>query len=141
MSVVIGIDPHKASHHAFAVDEREVELAELSVRSTRTQVERLLSWAEVTVLRACRTAVQPASTDLRGWLVCGDLDFDVLCGAVAEHECQRERVALGERCDEFVQDDLFADLCCVLRIFGRAVEMPDVAIGRSVILDDRTDRC
>ncbi len=27
MEVVIGIDPHKASHHAFAVDEREVELA------------------------------------------------------------------------------------------------------------------
>jgi len=45
MSVVIGIDPHKASHHAFAVDEREVELAQLSVRATRTQMERLLSWA------------------------------------------------------------------------------------------------
>jgi transposase len=46
MEVVIGIDPHKASHHAFAVDEREVELAQLSVRATRTQTQRLLAWAE-----------------------------------------------------------------------------------------------
>ena len=45
MEVVIGIDPHKASHHAFAVDEREVELAQLSVRATRTQTQRLLAWA------------------------------------------------------------------------------------------------
>lgn len=46
MEVVIGIDPHKASHHAFAVDDREVELAQLSVRATRTQTQRLLAWAE-----------------------------------------------------------------------------------------------
>jgi transposase len=46
MEVVIGIDPHKASHHAFAVDEREVELAQLSLRATRTQTQRLLTWAE-----------------------------------------------------------------------------------------------
>jgi transposase len=46
MNVVIGIDPHKASHHAFAVDDREVELAQLSVRATRNQTQRLLVWAE-----------------------------------------------------------------------------------------------
>jgi transposase len=46
MEVIIGIDPHKASHHAFAVDDREVELAQLSVRATRTQTQRLLVWAE-----------------------------------------------------------------------------------------------
>jgi transposase len=46
MEVVIGIDPHKASHHAFAVEEREVELAQLSIRATRTQTQRLLAWAE-----------------------------------------------------------------------------------------------
>ncbi len=45
MNVIIGIDPHKASHHAFAVDDREVELAQLSVRATRTQTQRLLEWA------------------------------------------------------------------------------------------------
>jgi hypothetical protein len=35
MEVVIGVDPHKASHHAFAIDDREAELAQLSVRATR----------------------------------------------------------------------------------------------------------
>ena len=44
--MVIGIDPHKASHHAFAVDDREVELAQLSVRATRNHTQRLLVWAE-----------------------------------------------------------------------------------------------
>lgn len=50
--MVIGIDPHRASHHAFAIDDREVELAQLSVRATRTQTKRLLEWAEPF---ACRT--------------------------------------------------------------------------------------
>ena len=52
MDVIIGIDPHKASHHAFAVNDREVELAQLSVRATRSQTQRLLRWAEPF---ACRT--------------------------------------------------------------------------------------
>jgi transposase len=43
--VLIGIDPHKASHTAVAVDEQEVALAELTVRADRLQVERLLKWA------------------------------------------------------------------------------------------------
>jgi len=46
MNVIIGIDPHKASHHAVAVDDREQELAQISVRATRTQTDRLLAWAE-----------------------------------------------------------------------------------------------
>jgi len=45
MTVMIGVDPHKASHHAVAVDDREGELAQVSVRATRTQTQRLLSWA------------------------------------------------------------------------------------------------
>ena len=45
MSVVIRIDPQKVSHRAFAVNQREVELEQLSVRATRTRVERLLAWA------------------------------------------------------------------------------------------------
>ena len=45
MHVIIGVDPHKASHHAFAVDEHETEVAQLAVRATRTQTERLLAWA------------------------------------------------------------------------------------------------
>ncbi len=33
MTVMIGVDPHKGSHTAVAVDHRERNLAELRVRS------------------------------------------------------------------------------------------------------------
>lgn len=46
MSVIIGVDPHKATHTAVAVDRDEVELARAKVRATRNQVPQLLSWAE-----------------------------------------------------------------------------------------------
>ena len=46
MDVIIGIDPHKASHTAVAVGDGEVELARLQVRSGRGQLDRLLAWAE-----------------------------------------------------------------------------------------------
>ena len=46
MNVIIGVDPHKASHHVVAVDDHEQELAQVSVRATRTQTTRLLAWAE-----------------------------------------------------------------------------------------------
>lgn len=46
MSVMIGIDPHKGSHAAAAVDETEVALAEVEVRATRSQTRELLGWAE-----------------------------------------------------------------------------------------------
>jgi transposase len=45
MAVMIGIDPHKASHTAVALDEHEQLLGERRVRSTANQVERLLEWA------------------------------------------------------------------------------------------------
>ena len=46
MSVMIGIDPHKGSHAAVAVDEDEEPVAEVQVRATRRQTTELLSWAE-----------------------------------------------------------------------------------------------
>ncbi len=46
MTVIIGVDPHKASHTAVAVDGGEGELAKVKVRATRRQVEQLLAWAE-----------------------------------------------------------------------------------------------
>ncbi len=46
MSVMIGIDPHKGSHAAAAVDETEVALGELQVRATRRQMQELLAWAD-----------------------------------------------------------------------------------------------
>jgi len=46
MNVVIGVDPHKASHTAVAIDEAEDELSSVKVRATRRQVDQLVSWAE-----------------------------------------------------------------------------------------------
>ena len=46
MNVVIGVDPHKASHTAVAIDEAEDEISSVKVRATRRQVEQLVRWAE-----------------------------------------------------------------------------------------------
>jgi len=43
--VIIGIDPHKATHTAVVVDERENVLAQLQVRATSKQREQLLEFA------------------------------------------------------------------------------------------------
>jgi len=43
--VIIGIDPHKASHMAVAIDDNETVLSELEVRASRQQRTRLLQWA------------------------------------------------------------------------------------------------
>lgn len=45
MTVIIGIDPHKRSHTAVALDERGVTLDQLRVHASRAQVATLLSWA------------------------------------------------------------------------------------------------
>ena len=45
MRVMIGVDPHKGSHTAVAIDTAESELARLKVRATRRQAEELLGWA------------------------------------------------------------------------------------------------
>ncbi len=45
MAVMIGVDPHKASHTAVAIDDKERQLGELRVRSSADQVKQLRSWA------------------------------------------------------------------------------------------------
>lgn len=45
MSVIIGVDPHKATHTAVAIGHAEDELGRVQVRATRRQVAQLLSWA------------------------------------------------------------------------------------------------
>jgi transposase len=45
VTVIIGVDPHKGSHTAVAIDRDEVELAGVMVRATRRQVWDLLGWA------------------------------------------------------------------------------------------------
>jgi transposase len=44
-AVMIGVDPHKASHTAVAISAAEEPLGELRVRACVAQVERLLAWA------------------------------------------------------------------------------------------------
>jgi alkylated DNA nucleotide flippase Atl1 len=39
--IIIGIDPHKASHTPVAIDEHEIVLSEMTTRSCRTQTQRL----------------------------------------------------------------------------------------------------
>ena len=46
MAVMIGVDPHKGSHTAVALDDNEQPLGELRVRSAAGQLERLVEWAE-----------------------------------------------------------------------------------------------
>ena len=42
MNVVIGVDAHKASHTAVAIDEAEDELSSVKVRATGRQVDQLM---------------------------------------------------------------------------------------------------
>jgi transposase len=45
-AVMIGVDPHKASHTAVAISAAEEPLGELRVRACVAQAERLLAWAQ-----------------------------------------------------------------------------------------------
>jgi transposase len=42
---MIGVDPHKGSHTAAAIDAAEVSLGEVRIRAADGQLERLLAWA------------------------------------------------------------------------------------------------
>ena len=50
--VMIGIDPHKASHTAVAINAAEQSLGALRVRASAVQAERLLGWARAWPERA-----------------------------------------------------------------------------------------
>jgi transposase len=45
MSVMIGVDPHKATHTVVAIDRDEHAIAKLEVVADRSQAQRLLAWA------------------------------------------------------------------------------------------------
>ena len=46
MAVIIGVDPHKATHTAVAIDRAEVELARARVRATPHRYRSCCAWAE-----------------------------------------------------------------------------------------------
>src|SRR5262249_32715965 len=45
VKVVIGVDPHKGSHTAVAIDKHEQQLGRVQVRSGPRQLEQVLAWA------------------------------------------------------------------------------------------------
>src|SRR5680860_756116 len=45
MVTTIGIDPHKATHTAVAIDGSEVVLSEITIAADRSQTEKLVDWA------------------------------------------------------------------------------------------------
>jgi transposase len=50
--VMIGVDPHKASHTAVAIGAAEEPLGQLRVRASAVQAERLVGWAQAWPQRA-----------------------------------------------------------------------------------------
>ena len=46
MTVTIGIDPHKATHMAVAIDDHEEPIGRVALIADRSQTQRLLAWAE-----------------------------------------------------------------------------------------------
>ena len=72
---MIGIDPHKGSHTATAVDAREVVVGELRVETDRHQRARLLEWAQ---------AFEPRTWAIEGATGMGALLAQQLVG-VGEH--------------------------------------------------------
>jgi hypothetical protein len=46
MAVMIGVDPHKASHTAVAIGADGAVLGQMRVRAAAAQAERLLEWAQ-----------------------------------------------------------------------------------------------
>jgi len=45
MVTTIGIDPHKATHTAVAIDDDETVLAEITIRADKNQTRKLVDWA------------------------------------------------------------------------------------------------
>lgn len=45
MKVMIGVDPHKGSHTAVAIDDDEDQLAQVKIRASRRQIDQLVEWA------------------------------------------------------------------------------------------------
>ena len=45
MTVMIGVDPHKRSHTAVAIDGDDIEVGRRQVRASRAQADELVAWA------------------------------------------------------------------------------------------------
>ena len=78
-SVMIGIDPHKASHTAVAISAAEERLGALRVRASAAQAGRLLEWAAAWPERAWAVEGAGGMGHLLDWqlLAAGEWVLDV----------------------------------------------------------------
>ncbi len=76
---MIGIDPHKATHTAVAVDDDENVIGEFTLGASKDQVERLTGWAEGLGKRewAVESANGLGYLIARQLVTCGETVFDV----------------------------------------------------------------
>ncbi len=110
MTITIGIDPHKASHTAVAIDSFEFVLDELWIRSCSTQVTKLRDWADgfrddrtwaVESARRARLPPCPAVDRCRRdgpRPCCADVEGpDVEFGSLAEERSERRSLGRDRR--------------------------------------------
>jgi hypothetical protein len=79
VSVMIGIDPHKASHTAVAISAAEERLGELRIRASAAQAGRLLEWAAAWPVRIWAVEGAGGMGHLLDWqlLAAGERVLDV----------------------------------------------------------------
>jgi transposase len=76
---MIGIDPHKATHTAVAIDDDENVIDEFTLEASKDQVERLCGWADRFTKRewAVESANGLGYLIARQLVACGETVFDV----------------------------------------------------------------
>jgi transposase len=135
--VLIGVDPHKASHTAVVIDGNEQQLGMVQVRADRRQLERLLTWA--------------APFDDRTWAVesAGGLGYLLSQQLVAAGEtvvdvpatlAARVRLLGSGRGSKNDPNDAFSTAIAALRHPGlRSVQREDHSAVLRVLADRHTD--
>ena len=123
MSVIIGVDPHKASHTAVAIGGDEREVAKITVRATYQQTVRLLAWAEPFAERTW--AIESAGG--LGYLLAQQLvDAGEVVLDVPPTLASRVRVLGTGRSEKNDPNDAFSVAIAALRSEGlRTVEQAD----------------
>ncbi len=124
MVTTIGIDPHKATHTAVAIDGSETVLGEITIPADRYQTEKLIDWA------------QNLDGDGRVWAVeaAGGLGFLLSQQLIADGEhvvdvppvlASRVRVLGSGKSDKNDPNDAFSVAVAALRQPGLAVVRPE----------------
>jgi transposase len=123
MSVIIGVDPHKASHTAVAIGGDEREVAKITVRATCQQTVKLLAWAEPFAERTW--AIESAGG--LGYLLAQQLvDAGEVVLDVPPTLASRVRVLGTGRSEKNDPNDAFSVAIAALRSNGlRTVEQAD----------------